>query len=169
MHRTKHRGRHMSHRGWSHGYGRRAHRARRGDVRGAILRLLAEEPMHGYEMIQRLEERTGGRWRPSAGSIYPTLQLLEDEGLVSAEEIEGRRVFSLTEDGRKAAEERAEGALPWEGGDEGSPLGELRTVAFQAAAATRQIGQAGTDEQLRAAIEVLTETRKKLYSILAED
>lgn len=171
MHRTRHfRGRHMSHRGWSHGYGhRRSHRARRGDVRGAILALLAEEPMHGYEMIQRLEERTGGRWRPSAGSIYPTLQLLEDEGLVAAEEVDGRRVYSLTDDGRKVAEERGEGALPWEDGDEASPLGELRTVAFQAAAATRQIGQAGTDEQVRAAVDVLTETRKKLYAILAED
>src|SRR5215211_6725890 len=114
MHRTRHfRGRHMSHRG------------RRGDVRGAVLALLAEEPMHGYEMIQRLEERTGGRWRPSAGSIYPTLQLLEDEGLVSSEEVDGRRVFSLTDDGRKAAEERGDGPAPWEGGEESS-VGELR-------------------------------------------
>src|SRR5919106_4340668 len=84
---------------WGHG----GHRARRGDVRTAILALLEERPMHGYEMIQQLEERSGGRWRPSAGSIYPTLQLLEDEGLVSGEEVDGKRVFSLTEAGTKAA------------------------------------------------------------------
>jgi DNA-binding PadR family transcriptional regulator len=170
MHRTRHfRGRHMSHRGWSHGYGRRPHRARRGDVRGAIVALLAEEPMHGYEMIQRLEERTGGRWRPSAGSIYPTLQLLEDEGLVSAEEVEGRRVFSLTDEGQKAAEERGDGKAPWENGDADSPVGSLRSVFFQVAAAAKQVGQAGSEDQLNRAIDVLTETRKKLYSILAQD
>jgi DNA-binding PadR family transcriptional regulator len=170
MHRTRHfRGRrHMSHRGWSHGYGRRPHRARRGDVRGAILALLAEEPMHGYEMIQRLEERTGGRWRPSAGSIYPTLQLLEDEGLVSAEEVEGRRVFSLSDEGQKAVEERGEEPAPWES-DEESSVGDLRTVLSQVAAASWQVGKAGSEDQLKGAVEVLTETRKKLYAILAED
>jgi DNA-binding transcriptional ArsR family regulator len=78
----------------SRGRGHGRHRVRRGDVRSAILALLDDRPMHGYEMIQELEERTGGRWRPSAGSIYPTLQLLEDEGLVTAEEVEGRKVYS---------------------------------------------------------------------------
>jgi DNA-binding PadR family transcriptional regulator len=160
----------MSYRGWSHaGPHRRSHRARRGDVRGAILALLAEEPMHGYEMIQRLEERTGGRWRPSAGSIYPTLQLLEDEGLVSAEEIDGRRVVKLTDQGRKAAEEREGEKARWQGDDSESPIGDLRSVAFQVAAAVRQVAHAGTEEQLTRAVEVLAETRKKLYSILAED
>jgi DNA-binding PadR family transcriptional regulator len=159
----------VSYRGWSHaGPHRRSHRARRGDVRGAILALLAEEPMHGYEMIQRLEERTGGRWRPSAGSIYPTLQLLEDEGLVSPEELDGRRVFKLTDEGRKAADERGE-KPPWQGDDAESPHGDLRSVAFQVAAAVRQVSQAGTEEQLTRAVGVLAETRKKLYSILAED
>ena len=74
------------------GPGRGRHRVRRGDVRSAILALLDDRPMHGYEMIQELEERTGGRWTPSAGSIYPTLQLLEDEGLVTPEEVEGRKI-----------------------------------------------------------------------------
>src|SRR5258707_548942 len=75
-------------------------RVRRGNVRAAILALLAERPMHGYEMIQELEARTNGLWRPSAGSIYPTLQLLEDEGLVTGEESEGKRRFTLTDGGR---------------------------------------------------------------------
>ena len=86
--------RHGRHRGWGHGYGGR--RARRGDVRAAILALLAERPMHGYEMIQELEERTEGAWKPSAGSIYPTLQLLEDEGLIRGEEAAGKRRFEIT-------------------------------------------------------------------------
>jgi DNA-binding PadR family transcriptional regulator len=87
--------------GHGRGHGRGGHRAKRGDVRSAILALLGEKPMHGYEMIQELEERSGGRWRPSAGSIYPTLQLLEDEGLVRAQEVEGKRVFDLTDAGRE--------------------------------------------------------------------
>src|SRR5262249_36540539 len=105
INRPRHYGRHEMSRGRGRGRGR--HRVRRGDVRSAILALLDDRPMHGYEMITELEERTGGRWRPSAGSIYPTLQLLEDEGLVSAEEVEGRRVYSLTEAGQKAAPDRS--------------------------------------------------------------
>jgi DNA-binding PadR family transcriptional regulator len=92
--RSRHHGRHEMRGGRGHGRGR--HRVRRGDVRSAILALLDDQPMHGYEMITELEERTGGRWRPSAGSIYPTLQLLEDEGMVTAEEVEGRKeLFKL--------------------------------------------------------------------------
>ena len=89
-------------------------RARRGDVRAAILALLAERPMHGYEMIQELEGRTHGLWRPSPGSVYPTLQLLEDEGLVEHEEERGKRRFRLTDEGREAADERGTGPAPWE-------------------------------------------------------
>ena len=155
--------------GWDSGHHYRGRRARRGDVRGAIVTLLGERPMHGYEMIQLLEERTGGRWRPSAGSIYPTLQLLEDEGLVTAEEVDGRRVFSLTESGRKAADERGTEKAPWDAGEERAPLGELRTVAVQVGAATRQVGHAGSDEQITRAVEVLAETRRRLYSILAQE
>ena len=171
MHARRHRrgraGMHRSGRwGPSHGYG--GHRARRGDVRSAILALLEEREMHGYEMIQELEERSGGRWRPSAGSIYPTLQLLADEGLVSAEEVDGRRVFSLTDRGRKAADERSE-HRPWEDGEEGSPHHNLRGSAVQLARAAMQVGQAGSDDQVSRAADILTDARKQLYSILAED
>ena len=120
MHRQRSRhgyGRHEMSGGRGHGRGR--HRVRRGDVRSAILALLDDRPMHGYEMITELEERTGGRWRPSAGSIYPTLQLLEDEGLVTAEEVEGRKVYSLTDAGKKAAPERTEGQQALGGGRRG--------------------------------------------------
>jgi DNA-binding PadR family transcriptional regulator len=138
-------------------------------VRSAILALLGERPMHGYEMIQELEERTAGRWVPSAGSIYPTLQLLEDEGLVGAEEVEGRKVFSLTNAGTQAVEKLADRKQPWENGDEDSPRHELRAEAFRALGAAKQIARGDDDEQLAKAAEILREARRKLYSILAEE
>jgi DNA-binding PadR family transcriptional regulator len=170
MHRHKSRrgyGRHEMRGGRGHGRGR--HRVRRGDVRSAILALLDDRPMHGYEMIQELEERTGGRWRPSAGSIYPTLQLLEDEGLVSAEEVDGRKVFSLTDSGEEAVPERAKGQRPWEAGDEDSPRFEVRSELFRTVAAAKQVARGDDDGQMAKAAEILKETRRKLYAILAEE
>src|SRR5882672_8468868 len=105
--------------GWGPGPGRRGRghggrRGRRGDVRAAILALLAERSMHGYEMIQEIGERSGGLWRPSPGSVYPTLQLLADEGLVTSSEGSGsKRLFELTDEGRAAAE-RLDSTPPWE-------------------------------------------------------
>jgi len=151
------------------GHGRGRHRVRRGDVRSAILALLDDRPMHGYEMITELEERTGGRWRPSAGSIYPTLQLLEDEGLVSAEEVDGKRVHSLTEAGKKAVPERTEGKRPWEEGDEDSPRFEARKEMFRLLGAAKQIARADDEEQLTKAAEILKDARRKLYGLLAEE
>jgi DNA-binding PadR family transcriptional regulator len=163
--RARHGGREM--RCWSPGRGR--HRVRRGDVRSAILALLDDRPMHGYEMIQELEERTGGRWRPSAGSIYPTLQLLEDEGLVSAEEVDGKRVFSLTDAGREAVPPTAEGGRPWEEGDEDSPRFALRQELFRTMGAAKQVARGDDEAQLAKAAEILKDARKQLYGILAED
>src|SRR3954451_19177726 len=170
MHRQRSRpgyGRHEMRGGRGHGRGR--HRVRRGDVRSAILALLDDRPMHGYEMIQELEERTGGRWTPSAGSIYPTLQLLEDEGLVTAEEVDGKRVFSLTDSGKEAVPERTEGKQPWEEGDEDSPRFEARKEVFRLMRAAKQLPRADTEEQLPTAAEILKDTRRKLYGILAEE
>jgi DNA-binding PadR family transcriptional regulator len=155
--------------GWGPGRGHLGHRARRGDVRTAILALLEERPMHGYEMIQELEERTSGRWTPSAGSIYPTLQLLEDEGLVKGEEVEGKRVFSLTEAGVEAVKERASEKAPWENGDEGSPRYELRAEIFRVLGAAKQVARSDDTDQLAKAVEILKDTRRRLYSILAEE
>ena len=125
--------------------------------------------MHGYEMIQELEERTGGRWRPSAGSIYPTLQLLEDEGLVTAEEVDGRKVFSLTDSGKKEVPERTEGQRPWEEGDEDSPRFAVRSELIRTIGAAKQIARSDDDEQMAKAAEILKETRRQLYGILAEE
>jgi DNA-binding PadR family transcriptional regulator len=147
-------------------------RRRRGDVRAAILALLDERPMHGYEMIQELEERSDGMWRPSAGSIYPTLQLLEDEGLIVGEEHEGKRRFTLTEAGREAAAKRsADRPPPWEQAAEGA--GDERQELFasikQFAPAVVQIAQVGTPDQAQRAKAILDDARKKLYAILAEE
>ena len=156
--------------GFSGAFFGRGPKVGRGDVRAAILGLLAEEPMHGYQIIQELTERSGGMWRPSPGSIYPTLQQLEDEGLVRAGDSDGKRVFHLTDAGRKEAARRAEGgAPPWAMWDDGSPLAELRDVGIGVAAAVVQVAQAGNDVQIARAREILQETRKRLYGLLAED
>ena len=153
MHRQRSRhgyGRHEM----SRGRGRGRHRVRRGDVRSAILALLDDRPMHGYEMIQELEERTGGRWTPSAGSIYPTLQLLEDEGLVTPEEVEGRKVYSLTDAGKEAAPDRTEGGRPWEQGDEDSPRYAVRSELMRTMGAAKQVARGDDDEQMAKAAEI---------------
>jgi DNA-binding PadR family transcriptional regulator len=152
---------------WGHrGRGRR--RRGRGDVRAAILALLAERPMHGYEMIQELEARTGGVWRPSPGSVYPTLQLLEDEDLIAGEEGEGRRRFALTDAGRAEAERQ--GQAPWETVTAGvAPAAwSLRDAIGQIAQAAWSVAGAGTEAQQARALEILHEARRRLYAILAE-
>ena len=107
----------------------------RGDVRAAIIALLAEEPMHGYQIITELTERSGGVWRPSPGSVYPTLQALEDQGLVTADKAEGRRVFSLTDEGRAEAEAAGDGPAPWERAARGADrsLVDLRGLMVEVA------------------------------------
>ncbi len=152
-----------------HGRGR-GRGARRGDVRAAILALLSERPMHGYEMISELEARTGGLWRPSPGSVYPTLQLLEDEGLITSEQAEGRRQYTLTDAGRAEADNVGPDR-PWEEMTKGfGPLGHgLRGAAMGIMQAMSQVVTVGTDEQKERALDVLNETRRKLYGILAED
>ncbi|QQQ75176.1 helix-turn-helix transcriptional regulator [Saccharothrix sp. 6-C] len=154
-----------------HGRGRgRGGRQRKGNVRTAVLALLVERPMHGYEMIQEIGGRTDGLWRPSPGSVYPTLQMLADEGLVaSTEEAGGKKLFTLTESGREAAG-KLEGAPPWQQVNEDLDLhaAKLRTAARHLGAAMQQMAHAGTREQQARAVEVLSEARRKLYAILGE-
>lgn len=145
-------------------------RVSRGDVRIAILRLLAEEPMHGYQIIQELGSRTDGVWQPSPGSIYPTLQQLEDEGLVRSEQQDGKNVFHLTDEGRTVVAEDSS-PPPWErmGSDVEDDLLTLREAGFSVGAAVMQVARAGTTDQVARATEILNEARRKLYQILAED
>lgn len=149
--------------------GRGGPRARRGDVRAAVLALLGDRPMHGYEMIQELEERTGGAWSPSPGSIYPTLQLLEDEGLVVATETEGKRRFDLTDTGRAEAAKR-EGAAPWDEVTSGAgpEVVNLKRSLSQLNHAAAQAFRAGDPAQQKRVGELLDDTRRSIYGVLSE-
>ena len=144
-------------------------RAGRGEVRSAVLALLAERPMHGYQIIREIEERSGGTWKPSAGSVYPTLQLLADEGLIGAEESNGRKIYSLTDAGR---EEMAGAGMsaPWEsaGLASGSGFAALPKAGVELAQAASQVGRTGTPEQVQEAVAVLDDARRRLYAILAQ-
>jgi DNA-binding PadR family transcriptional regulator len=146
-------------------------RARRGDVRLALLRLLAEEPRNGYQLMQAIEERSGGVWRPSPGSVYPTLAQLEDEGLIHSAEAEGARRFEITDAGREHLESRADEPAPWESAAEGgeNPLAELAPLVVQIGKATFQVASVGNRAQQDQARALLTDTRRALYRILAED
>ncbi|MEE6271142.1 PadR family transcriptional regulator [Streptomyces diastatochromogenes] len=145
-------------------------RARRGDVRASILALLKDRPMHGYEMIQEIAERSGGAWKPSPGSVYPTLQLLEDEGLIVSSSEGGKKLFSLTEAGR--AEADGGSAAPWEDAGRGvdwEAMNEIRKAGGGLVEAFRQVWATGSPEQREKAMAVVNKARKELYLILAEE
>jgi DNA-binding PadR family transcriptional regulator len=154
-------------RGGRGGPGRRS----RGDVRLAILALLREQPRHGYQIIQEIAERSGGSWKPSPGSVYPTVSQLADEGLVHTEKESGRSVVHLTEAGRTYTEEHAaELDAVWSqveaGADDG--FARLRTSGRGLAGAVAQIAQVGSSKQVTQATGILDEARRKLYLLLAE-
>jgi DNA-binding PadR family transcriptional regulator len=154
----------------------RGARRRRGNVRAAILVLIEEQALNGYQIMQAIEQRSHGTWKPSSGSIYPTLQQLEDEGLVTAAEgTSGQsRTFTLTKAGRAYVKDHAdELELDWDLDDEDNPwLDNPRFALFgllkQLGTAVYQVSQAGSDKQVEEATRVLGEVRRKLYGILAE-
>src|SRR5215472_2915054 len=158
---------------WGGPRGMRGGRARRGDVRAAALALLAEQPMNGYQIIQEIGERSGGVWRPSPGSIYPALQQLEDEGLIRTEAADGgRRAYRLTDEGRAYADSHAdELRAPWDevAGGAGGVAAEMRSLIGQLAMAAVQVVQVGSEAQVGQAKQLLADTRKALYRILAAD
>ena len=145
---------------------------KRGDVRAAALLLLAEQPKHGYQLIQEISERSNGIWTPSPGSIYPVLQQLEDEGLVSFERVDGRKTATLTTEGAAYVDElREELGTPWEAVTEhaGADHRHLRDSLHGLVVAWKQIAQVGTPEQRKQAAVVLDDARKSMYRILAGD
>jgi DNA-binding PadR family transcriptional regulator len=150
----------------------RGPRARRGDVRAGILALLAEQPRNGYQIMQELESRSGGVWRPSPGSVYPALQQLEDEGLVRAAESGGGRVFELTERGRAYVKEHAaEVAAPWEAlsSAAGEDVMGMISLCRQLGVAAVQVVRAGNAAQIAEARKVVSDARRALYRLLAEE
>jgi DNA-binding PadR family transcriptional regulator len=150
-------------------------RAKRGDVRAAILSLLSEKAMNGYQIMQELEQRSRGSWRPSPGAVYPALQQLEDERLVQVESSSGGRVYSLTETGRSYVREHPdEFAAPWETQTGNQPVCDDNVLGLFAelkhiATATLQVVHAGSSIQTREAQKILNQTRRSLYRLLADD
>ena len=150
----------------------RGPRRGRGDVRTAALLLLLERPMHGYEMILEIRERSGEAWSPSPGAIYPTIQLLTDEGLITTNDQDGKKVSSLTAAGRVVAEElAATKTAPWDDAsdDAGEGAPGLRRAIHSLMMATKQVAMAGTTAQRQRATELLDEARRKIYAMLASD
>lgn len=147
---------------------------RRGDIRTAVLAVLAEGPGHGYDVMSRLEAKSGGTWRPSAGSVYPTLQLLDDEGLLTSAERDGKKVYTITDAGRAEAARRIEeSGEPWaepaaEDRDGAIHPGRLFRSFGALGMAARQVVQAGSRAQLAAAIEIVDKARKDIYQLLGE-
>ena len=161
-----------SQRGRRRGPGRgRAGRGRvaRGDVRAAILALLADEPMHGYQLMQAIAERSGGRWTPSPGAIYPALGQLEDEGLLTVTAESGRKVAALTEAGYGQVQAARDSSPdPFAGFGDNRPGRELHGLLQQLHGATRQLARNGTDAQIDAAATILAEARRSMYLLLAD-
>ncbi|KZB80459.1 PadR family transcriptional regulator [Amycolatopsis regifaucium] len=159
--------------GHRHRHGRRGgpggRRGKRGDVRAAILALLSEQPRHGYEIIREIGERSGGFWKPSPGSVYPTLQMLADEGLVISKDESGKKLFELTESGRAAAQQQ-DAVPPWEqiAHDVDPVEVNLRKAGATLAAAVMQVMHAGSEAQQSRAVDVLNEARRTIYGILGE-
>ncbi len=157
--------------GGPRGFGRHGGKARRGDIRTAALLLLAEEPRNGYTIMAEIEERSNGVWRPSPGSVYPALAQLEDEGLIRSEESDGRKRFAITDAGREQIAARPEGApAPWDTLADGvsRDVQELFGLMRQVGMAGLQLVQTATEKQLAEAKQVLTETRRAIYRILAD-
>ncbi len=144
-------------------------RLRRGDMRGLLLAGLLAGPAHGYELMRRLEDQAGGRWRPSPGSVYPLLQQLEDEGLVRSQDREGRKEYELTDAGRGQADPQRLDDLTAGDSTEAGQYQQLHTEVRQLHLAVRQIGMSGDPAHLEQAAAIVRGARQALYRILAED
>lgn len=154
------------HHGRRHGGGRRP----RGEVRTAVLLLLTEQPMHGYQLMDAVAERSGGRWRPSPGALYPTLHQLEDDGLITVSHSAGRRLATLTDEGRALVErERPDWSDPFTSTPEQQPGDDLRSELGQLHDAVRVVGRNGTDAQRAQVVRLLAEARRSVYLLLAGD
>ncbi|HET9988582.1 MAG TPA: PadR family transcriptional regulator [Kofleriaceae bacterium] len=144
-------------------------RMRHGDVRAALLLALQEGPAHGYELGQRLERASNGAWRPSPGSIYPTLQALSDEELVTAVDRDGKRIYELNRRGLAELEERAERGdeTPWQAASD-SPSSDLKEAVLALKLAAKQVGAIGTAEQVAHATSIVVAARRQVYELLAK-
>ncbi|WP_454049517.1 PadR family transcriptional regulator [Cellulomonas sp. Marseille-Q8402] len=138
-------------------------------MRNAILLLLVEQPMHGYQLMEAIAERSGGRWRPSPGAVYPTLNLLEDEGVLTLTASAGRKLATLTEEGRALVERESAGWPDPFATDDPEQGVDLRDGLGQLAEAVRAVARGGTEPQRERAAEILADARKAVYRLLAGD
>lgn len=164
---------HEPHNHWGD-WGKRDHKmwpviqAKRGDIGPLLLSLLAQKPMHGYEIIRHLEEKSHGMWRPSPGSVYPTLQLLEEQGLIKGREDDGKKVYELTEAGRAQPDKQATKA-PWEWDKaKVKRLGELRASVWEIASLLRVVAHSGSEEKTKEARDIIEAARRKLQALTDE-
>ena len=146
-------------------------RMKRGDVRSAIIRLLSDSPMHGYQIIHEIETRSGGAWKPSPGSIYPTLQLLLDEGLLESKESKGRRTYSLTTTGKEVAEAQADSPAPWDAEMTypNGPRSQLGSAGVKVAKSAAEVARLGTPEQMAEAALILHQASDALNRVIKQD
>jgi DNA-binding PadR family transcriptional regulator len=144
-------------------------RTPRGDIKYILLALLAEQPRHGYELIKELEARYGGFWKPSPGSVYPTLQLLEEGGYLISEQVEGKRVYTITESGRKLLAERGDPFDEMDRENRPQQLIELKKAIADVGAAVMQVARSGDTGKVDRVGELLKRLKREIYTILAED
>lgn len=150
-------------RGWGGG----GHRAKRGDMKPIILRILQTKPMHGYEIINALEEKSHGMWRPSAGSVYPTLQLLEDQDLVTAEEVSGKKIYTLTDAGSEVAKKAEEFKAPWEDkGKNAKNFKDLKHSFIESIILVRQIASQNDEKKNEEVRKIFNEAKDKLTKLI---
>src|SRR6478736_7259311 len=165
--------------GLAQGDRQRGPRVRRGDVRAAILDVVrtahtTDEPVNGYQVIQQISERSSGAWRPSPGSVYPTISQLEDEGLVETDDSRGRRSLRLTATGEAYVAEHAdELSAVWEPFKQDNTSGgdaytDIKPEIGQVMGAVWQVITTGSEPQRAAAAEILADTRRRLYGLLAD-
>ena len=140
-------------------------RMRRGDIKFHLLEILKETPRHGYEIISELEKQSGG-YRPSPGSVYPTLQMLEEGGFLTGEQIDGKKVYTITEEGLKLLEER--GAKPFEANPKMARAFEMRKSLMKLGAAVMDGMRDSDEETVKKIDEIVNKARRDVYSILAE-
>mgnify|MGYP002777953832 FL=1 len=155
-----------------HGWGDKK-RTRRGDIKFILLGLLAEHPQHGYEIIKELENRGGGFHRVSPGSVYPTLQMLEESNHLTSEQVEGKRVYTITESGRHLLSERNQRSNSEDPRDsfkasKPSELIELRDTLTELNDAVTTVARSGNLERANQVRELLTQVKREIYKILAQ-
>lgn len=144
-------------------------RTPRGDIKYILLALLAEEPRHGYELIKELEARYGGFWKPSPGSVYPTLQLLEEGGYLTSEQVEGKKVYTITNSGRELLSERGDSRDWMDRGNKPEHLIELKGAIADVGAAVMQVARSRNPDKVTRVQEILNRAKREIYSILAEE